>query len=129
MYEEEDKCETSSFTHDRGSGCSGDDASSCSSSHGNIPQQLENYPLCFSIVAPRAGAQNELLSLLQTVIVAPLVEKEVIREFRILAATPPSFVAEESSLIVFELIVPCCIIITDWEIQQWQWRLGSSNRL
>lgn len=85
----------------------------------------EHYPLCFGLVTARARAHTDLLSLLQAEIVDPLVERRLVREFRVLTATPPSFVAEDSTLLVFELIVPCPISITDWEVEQWQARLGS----
>lgn len=91
--------------------------------------QPDHYPICFSLVTPRAGAHNELLSLLQTEIIARLVERQLIREFRIVAATPPSFVAEDSTLLVFELLVPCTSQITDEEAEQWQDRLGAHVRL
>jgi len=86
-------------------------------------------PVCFALVAPRAGAQTDLFCLLQTVIVAPLVERQLLREFRVLSATPPSFVAESSTLLVFELVVPCPWPVTDWDVYQWQRRLGSEVRL
>lgn len=90
-----------------------------------IGGSADHYPLCFGLVTAKASAHTELLSLLQAEIVAPLVERRLVREFRVLTATPPSFVAEDSTLLVFELIVPCPISITDWEVEQWQERLGS----
>lgn len=89
----------------------------------------EQYPVCFALVTAQAGAHTELLSALQTEIVLPLVERRLIREFRVVAATPASFVAEDTTLLVFELLVPCPAQITDREVEQWQWRLGASVRL
>jgi len=86
---------------------------------------VETYPICFALVTPKAGAHTELLYLLQGEIVGPLVEKQILHEFRVLSATPATFVAEDSTLLLFELLVPCPISITDWEVQQWQSRLGS----
>lgn len=85
--------------------------------------------VCFALLAPRTGAHNELLALLQLEIIAPLVSRDLVYEFHVLSATPPHFVAEDSTLVVFELVVPRPWPVTDWEVQQWQWRLGSDVRL
>lgn len=86
-------------------------------------------PVYFALVTPQPGAHTELLSLLQREIVAPLTSRRILSEFRVLTCTPPSFVAEASTLIVFELVVPCPWPVTDWDVQQWQRRLGSKVRL
>lgn len=92
-------------------------------------QGVWEVPVYFALVTPKPGAHTELLTVLQRKIVAPLAQKGILSEFRVLTCTPPSFVAETSTLLVFELVVPCSWPITDWDVQQWQGRLGSKVRL
>jgi len=86
-------------------------------------------PIHFALVTPRAGAHAELLMLLQTKIVAPLIHRRLLSEFRVLTTTPPAFKVEAATLVVFELTVPCPWPITDWDVRQWQRRLGSAVHL
>lgn len=83
----------------------------------------------FLLVSPRAGVHLELLCLLQREIVLPLVSGRLVFEFRVLNATPPTFVAEASTLIVFEFVVPCPWPVTDMDVQRWEFRLGPEVRL
>ncbi|CAE8599344.1 unnamed protein product, partial [Polarella glacialis] len=90
------------------------------------PSQVTIY---FAVVAPRPGAHGEIIALLQMSIVAPLVRRKILLEFRVLAATPPDFVAESSTLVVFELVVPCPWPITYCDVEDWQRKLGDGVRL
>lgn len=85
--------------------------------------------LHFALVAPRVDAHAELLRLLQLEVVGPLVSRGLLLEFRVVTATPPSFVAESSTLLVFELLVPCPWPITDRDVLEWQRRLGPDVQL
>lgn len=86
-------------------------------------------PVYFSLTAPWPEAHAELLGMLQSEIVAPLVERGLVLEFRVLSATPPSFVAEAATLVVFEFIVPCPWSVTELDVQRWQRHLGPTVRL
>jgi len=86
-------------------------------------------PVYFALIAPRAGAQDDLFEMLQAVIVAPMVGKRSLSEFRVLSATPPSFVADACTLLVFELVVPSPRAITDIEVRGWRLALGPDARL
>lgn len=90
---------------------------------------LGEVPVYFALVTPRPGAHAELLQLLQIQVVAPLIGRGLLSEFRVLTATPPSFVAAAATLLVFELVVPCPWPITDQDVEQWQKRLGHDVRL
>eukprot|EP00929_Paragymnodinium_shiwhaense_P006014 TRINITY_DN10882_c0_g1_i1.p1 TRINITY_DN10882_c0_g1~~TRINITY_DN10882_c0_g1_i1.p1 ORF type:complete len:542 (-),score=137.38 TRINITY_DN10882_c0_g1_i1:180-1805(-) len=83
----------------------------------------------FALVAPEAGVHHRLLGLLQDVIVLPLVSRKSLSEFRVLAATPPSFVAAACTFLVFELVVPSPRAVTDVEVRAWRLKLGPETRL
>lgn len=86
-------------------------------------------PVYFSLTAPWPEAHAELLAMLQAEIVVPLVERGLVLEFRVLSATPPTFVAESSTLVVFELVVPCPWPVTELDVQRWQRHLGPRVKL
>lgn len=86
-------------------------------------------PVYFSLTAPWPEAHAELITMLQSEIVVPLVERGLVLEFRVLSATPPTFVAESATLVVFEFIVPCPWSVTELDVQRWQRHLGPRVRL
>eukprot|EP00931_Biecheleriopsis_adriatica_P088063 TRINITY_DN62452_c0_g1_i1.p1 TRINITY_DN62452_c0_g1~~TRINITY_DN62452_c0_g1_i1.p1 ORF type:complete len:513 (+),score=113.07 TRINITY_DN62452_c0_g1_i1:50-1540(+) len=96
---------------------------------GKFGSKPSKVPVYFAVVTPRPGAHAAILARLQMSVVLPLVQRRMLLEFRVLAATPPSFVAEASTLVVFELVVPCPWRITEADVQEWQERLGDNFRL
>lgn len=89
----------------------------------------KHVPVHFAIVSPLPGAHAELITLLQMIVVNPLVERDLLLEFKVVSATPPSFVAESSTLIVFEFLVPCPWPVTERDFNMWQRRMGNEVKL
>jgi len=93
------------------------------------PEAPREVSVHFALTTPKSGAHAELLAILQQQIVAPLVSRGMLSEFRVLSATPSSFMADASTYVVFELVVPCPWPVTDRDVQQWQKQLGKNVQL
>lgn len=81
----------------------------------------DGKPLAFALVIGRPEAHEQLLRLLQDEIIGPLSEGHLLAGFQIISATPPSFVADKSTLLVFEITLQASAPpITDRDVRQWQ---------
>jgi len=92
--------------------------------HSFLSERRQNRHLAtihLGIFVPKAAAQSELLAVLQEKIVSPLLEQQLLVEFRVVSLSPPTFIAEDSTVAFFEFVVPPHTWqVTDDELQKWQ---------
>lgn len=105
----------------------------CNAACSGIPKNsgaADKVPMAFALVVGRANAHQQLLRLLQDKVVGPLAERHLISGFRIISATPPTFVADASTLLVFEItLLSTAPPITERDVRQWQRRLDPDVHL
>jgi len=82
-----------------------------------------------AVRAARSNAHLDLIVAVQAEVIAPLVSKQLVMEFKVLTASPPSFEADAASLLILELKVPSPWPVSDEDVQLWQRSLGPDVRL